>query len=1329
MDYRNNITVLRERLLDFSKRNRALYFRPTKKSINLTLLSFRYDKKLVWSQDLAEQINTDQQFYLNDYISFDYNELSSLKYILKLANQNIRDFGLSNLYLITLMLKWKDVTEKDAAFQYSPLLLWPASLTGEQSNTRFAVHLSENEIIINPYIAYQFKSKYNILLPQSINANQLSIDEFLKDFITQVTSANLGVNVFFKDEKEHTSIASEPSTWVIDNVNIRLAIINTQKANILADYEYILKNSHSENLNYLLSDSTLAAPNERQQAEYREVVASDFSQRFAISNSKTNQSYTIQGPPGTGKSQVITNLIAQYIAQGKRVLFVCEKRAALDVVYQRLQELELDIWCNYIHDSQHDRNVFIHQLQDTFSTLEANEISQTIDLEREALVAQIVQIEANFNRYHEVNASVLDYIGIPTYQFLDVRAKGKFAHNQLVDKDLGALPDYGEYLHEKTKYDLAYEALLQLKANNITIDNFENLNLGIITNPDNDLNINDIKQNLSTWTTFSIKYQTIDWSSYRVLDLLGYIDQAQVLYDIFKNYHWSLLKPYAQLTKAFNQELLQIQRAQQEFEAYPLLYNDWITKPSYLESIKYVKTFNQYQNHLLKIVYPSWHEAKTWFSKHYDISKMPNEVKPEDILNEIIEWYEVDNQLKSDERKFLNQYGFESIADANNKIKEARKHIKEHPFVASLIKYKRPSILVSHFIQQKEVLNTLFVNAKILWRDAHELTLAEINSKINEVNTQVAVWPSELNISLDALLPVHPQTLATMAMLAEFDVEISSGIIYKTYQKLQKRHPVFTAYTATLMHQDSALYATLYQRLRTVNKESIKNSKVGQYASLFPDKKTPDYQSIKNGWSILNQEFKKKRKFKSIRTLVSGESGDIIQKIKPIWLMSPLSVAEVFPLETSVFDVVIFDESSQIPLEHSVPAIYRAKQTIVVGDTQQMPPSDFFATHQESETFENTVLSADSLLDIAGQRYENVMLKHHYRSQSELLIRFSNSFFYDDELLTIPDMQQHNQLSINEQYESAVLQRIMQQNISFHYLDHGRFIHRKNDAEALYIADIVYDMLMNGIDYSIGIVAFSIEQQRTIISVLDRLAEHDIIFSERYEAAKNRYEGNLFQGLIIKNLEQIQGDERDIVIISMAYGYDQQQKLKMHFGPINRQGGEKRLNVLLSRARRHMVVVSSIKDTDINSEENAGALMLKRLLTYVAAVDKGAMVKANDVFSIDKKNIHNDDQTKLSFFKEQVGNYLIAKGYDIVYDYGYSDFKISIAIKKPEAAQYNTAILLDDHHFYKTDALSALYFRPKMLKDAGWIVLPIFIKDMIDDTAAFWNNLDQMLDQ
>lgn len=1327
MDYRNKITVLRERLLDFSKRNRALYFRPTKKSINLTLLASRYEKTLAWDENIAALISAEQQLHVNDYIHLDYNELANFKYIVKLANQNIRDFGFSNLHFITCMLKWKDVTVQDAGFQYSPLLLWPASITADQSQTQFDILLSDNDIVVNPYLVFLFKTKYNIHLPQTINAQLSSIDEFIKDFMEQLATTEMGIHVVLKNAQNAATHSLEHSNWIIDAVNIRLAIINTQKASILADYEHIITQPNSDNLNQLLVDQTNISTTDQQYVDYRDVINADFTQRLAINHSNTSQSYTIQGPPGTGKSQVITNLIAQLIAQDKRVLFVCEKRAALDVVYQRLQETELDVWCNYIHDSQQDRKVFMQQLQQAVNKLNSSEVSHQIVAERDALVAQITQIEANFNRYHEVNTTVLDYIGIPTYQFLDRWAERHLVNHQLVGNDWSALPDYSEYLTQAEQYNQAYQSLQVLKANEITIDNFENLNLGILTNPDNDQDIKELQQNLADWLSFSNKYQTINWAEYRVLDLLEHIDQAQILYDLFKHYHWSLLKPYAQLTKAFNQELAQVQRAKQDFSAYTFEYNHWIAKPTYNECIQYYKICNQYQNHLLKIVYPSWHEAKSWFSKHYDISQLSNQVKWDDVIKELIDWYEAENQLKAEERHFLNQYGFENIEDATQKIKEARQHIKAHTFIANLIKYKRPSILVAHFIQQKGVLDTLFLNAKILWRDAHELTLEQIAEKINHVNTHVAVWPSELNISIDTLLPIAPNTLAAMSELVALDIDLSDAVLYKTYQKLLKRHPVFAVYNAATLHQDRALYDSLSDRLRTVNIAAIHDKMVQQYAAIQPDKKNENYPALKTGWSILNKEFQKKRKLKSIRTLMSSESGDIIHQIKPIWLMSPLSVAEIFPLDTTFFDVVIFDEASQIPLEYSIPAIYRAKQTIVVGDTQQMPPSDYFATHYDVEVTDDTVFAADSLLDVAGQRYPNVMLRHHYRSQSELLIRFSNSFFYDNALLTIPDLQQHNQLATTGVYQNAVLQRIMQQHISFHHLENGRFIQRQNDTEAQYIADIVYEMLMNDVKESIGIVAFSIEQQRAIIRVLDRLADQDAHFGMKYEAAKNRFDGNLFQGLIVRNLEQIQGDERDIIIISIGYGYDYQQKMRMHFGPVNRVGGEKRLNVLLSRARKHMVVVSSIKDTDITSEDNKGTLMLKRLLTYVAAIDQGNITQGSEVFNEDKKLAVNHEKATLLSITARVGHYLVSKGYEVAYDYGYSDFKISISIKKPENAYFNTAIVLDDHHFYQTDALSAFYFRTKMLKDAGWCVIPLFTKDLLQDEQQFWDDLDRML--
>src|SRR5436190_18320436 len=255
-------------------------------------------------------------------------------------------------------------------------------------------------------------------------------------------------------------------------------------------------------------------------------------------------------------------------------------------------------------------------------------------------------------------------------------------------------------------------------------------------------------------------------------------------------------------------------------------------------------------------------------------------------------------------------------------------------------------------------------------------------------------------------------------------------------------------------------------------------------------------------------------RYKSIRELAAGDTGQVIQDLKPIWLMSPLSVSDTLPLDPNLFDVVIFDEASQIPLEEAIPAVYRSNQVIVVGDEMQLPPTTFFASNragtetitieEEGERIE-VDMDSDSFLTQSALNLPSTLLAWHYRSRYESLISFSNAAFYTGNLFPIPDRQR----AMNDQSKirvtavdqgAANVDALLARSISFHFMENGLYEDRRNPNEAAYIAQLVRGILLRDTKLSVGLVAFSEAQQTEIENALGRLADEDGDFAARLEA-------------------------------------------------------------------------------------------------------------------------------------------------------------------------------------------------------------------------------------
>ena len=381
-------------------------------------------------------------------------------------------------------------------------------------------------------------------------------------------------------------------------------------------------------------------------------------------------------------------------------------------------------------------------------------------------------------------------------------------------------------------------------------------------------------------------------------------------------------------------------------------------------------------------------------------------------------------------------------------------------------------------------------------------------------------------------------------------------------------------------------------------------------------------------------------------------------------------------------------------------------------------------------------LASNSFLNHAAKNLPSTMLGWHYRSRSESLISFSNWAFYDGRLLTVPEerlpVAGHRPILVGSSSDAeSGAGELVGRSISFHRLTNGVYDKRRNRAEADYIAELVRELLRRECGRSIGIVAFSEAQQDEIESALQRLAQEDADFRDRLDAESEREIDGQFVGLLVKNLENIQGDERDIIILSICYGYGPNGKMLMNFGPINKSGGERRLNVAFSRAKHHMAVVSSIQFTDITNDYNDGANCLKNYLRYAELVSAGNREASQRVLhGISRWQAAPEslDSEASDPVAEQVAAALTDKGYVVERAVGQSHFRCDLAVRRAGETVYRLAILLDNDGYYdQSDLLERDLMRPKLLRDFGWNVTFILAKDWYDNRAAVLERIERLL--
>jgi hypothetical protein len=437
--------------------------------------------------------------------------------------------------------------------------------------------------------------------------------------------------------------------------------------------------------------------------------------------------------------------------------------------------------------------------------------------------------------------------------------------------------------------------------------------------------------------------------------------------------------------------------------------------------------------------------------------------------------------------------------------------------------------------------------------------------------------------------------------------------------------------------------------------------------------------------ALLMKEAHKKTKHLPLRHLFS-EMPELILQLKPCILMSPLSVSQYLPADDKMrFDLVVFDEASQILPEDAVGAIYRGGQLVVTGDNQQLPPTTFFSQSVDDGGDEEELPLFESILDAClGAGVPRHMLRWHYRSQHEHLIAFSNESYYDGRLVTFP----------SPAVEDAAL------GVRLHHVADGvydRGGRRDNPREAQVVADLVLDHFRTTPDRTLGVIAFSYAQMNAIEDEIERRLREQTDL-ERF------FQGDRLEGFFVKNLETVQGDERDVILLSVGYGRDDQGRIELNFGPLNREGGERRLNVAVTRARQRLVVVSSIRARDMNLG-NSAARGLAHLQRYLDFAERGMTAIVPDA----------NDAAPATGLHEDVMRELKTLGFDSTAMIGCGLCRLDIGVRHPKSpARFVLGIEFDGTNYVQADsARDRDRLRPQVLTRLGWKLHRIAAADWI----------------
>ncbi len=1128
------------------------------------------EEKLVRSKlydDLRDLVITDiRRCTLHTYQTENETK-TTLKHIHRTARASLEETGANSLFLVLGTLRWfeSDQSEKP---RYAPILLLPVDLLYKRGG--YYLRTRDEDITLNITLIEFLRQNYDIPIP--------GLDPLPTD------RSGVDVPMIFALIRE---ALKEKKRWDVEEECI-LGIFSFSKFLMWNDvHSHRDELSENDIISSLVANRLTWKPAAMSQS-LKEIdgkvapiktavpVPVDSSQMAAVIEGGKGHSFILYGPPGTGKSQTITNLIANALYHGKRVLFVAEKMAALSVVQSRLEKIGLDPFCLELHSNKSTKRHLLEQLE---KALNVSHLSKPRGF------------AAMSDKLFEARKSLIEFI------------------------DAVHLPDAADGLS-------VYDCILRYES--ISVEPME----GFKFEPKIDeLLVSEGTAGIETLLGSRLQTVIKVTGQPSAHPLLGMQVDPEMIADS-EEFTERILRD-AEFLEEIAGELTTLREAKKLRER--ILCNN-------SEAI-----FERDPNELNQ----QWRCAKSkWFlPRYFAKKKFINELKQ---YNPYIVEAEIDGLIED-----LREYG-----KLHARIKQLHGVLNRYDSTEyALDELPKPSLIKDLSVK----LRRWGENASRMRDWYHWSELANV-LRSNGLGCVVAAFESR---------EVDPATIS--------DPFLKALLRYKIDRKISRDKKLF-CFEGMVFDECVASYRSLAERFRTLTQKEL----FARLAAQIP---------FSNEEAETGSELSRLRRYisnggrgVSMRALLD-RLPTLIPRLCPCMLMSPMSVAQYIDLKAEKFDLVVFDEASQIPTSEAVGAIARGKSVIVVGDPKQMPPTSFFSAGSV-EVEDSAIDDMESILeDCRTLDFPSLQLSWHYRSRHESLIAFSNMEYYDGSLITFP--------SVDDRTSKVHFVPVKG------VYDKGG--HRSNRVEAqAIVAEVVRRLRDSKLrKQSLGIIAFSVSQQSLIEDILQDALEGS---EELREAAANMHEP-----IFVKNLENVQGDERDVILFSIGYGPDKNGKISMNFGPLNNAGGERRLNVAVSRARMEMYVFSALRaaDIDLQRSKARGVEGLKHFLEYAETRSLPIAMNAHSAAGS-------------TVIAEQIAAELRRHGFNVVTNVGRSQFRVDIAVEKADQpGNYVLGILLDGEGYRDTPTTrDREMVQPSVLKSLNWTLLRVWTLDWFHSPAA-----------
>lgn len=1156
--------------------------------------------------------------------------------------------------------------------------------------------------------------------------------------------------------------------WEVDLTQVTLANFNYKKMSLVRDYNALIDTPEAQpafDQLFSIEPRPFAkdVPPRIPAAQQWSVVPSDATQDQAVAFARSGQSYIIQGPPGTGKSQTITNLIADFTGQGKRVLFVCEKRAALDVVFHRLGQAGLDGLATIIHDSQDDKKGFIADLRDHYERW--GRVADGLDDARAARAQTVAALEEHLQQLAAFEAAVGD-----------AAAGGEPPLRDLVRRSVALPPvpaGFGPAAREALPGLMAWDSHRDMAgrvfravheivgAPSLAAHPFARLRGDLLRGERPygavEAAIGAAEAQLQRLDAV-LEDPALPVSGHSSLaDARAVAALAERMVATGLAHMPGLLDRFSRDSQGLEADLAELATLKAAEEAAAHDARGWSAPLDAADTAAALDLAQGKEGSLFAIFSGAWRALRSTVQSRYDFASHAVKPKIVAVLGTLAALHAARDRLAAARTALEQRLGTADLAallDLRSELAEAGPGGAVGKTLA-LAKSDGGARALAGIAQHAATLRALDETLDAALDGAGLLTLDELGELLRDLRESLDDLPD----LLPHLAEIHAAVPAVGAVLTRLPLPldaIEALVVDEAIAARERANPEIRRFDLDRMIAISRRAAAARELLRDQNSAAIRATLHRQFRDNVKRSETSVTQLDTAGRAFkkiyatgrreLEHEFGKSMRYRSIRELASGDSGRVLNDLKPVWLMSPLSVSDTLPLEPELFDVVIFDEASQIPTEDAVPALCRSRQVVIVGDEMQLPPTSFFAAAQSDEEMEVVaeedgeriaiLLDADSLLSQSARNLPATLLAWHYRSRFEALISFSNAAFYAGELVTIPDRTlriRHDDgvpvLSANEDAWAAGAERLLSAPITTHRMADGVYERRANLSEARYIAGLVRELLARDTGQSIGIVAFSEAQQSEIEDALERLAAEDEVFFAALTREVEREEDGQFVGLFVKNLENVQGDERDIILMSVCYAPGPDGRMAMNFGPINQRGGEKRLNVIFSRAKRHMAIVSTIAPEAITNIHNDGARALRNFLAFAEAQSSGAQDNAQAVLATLNPDAARTFDAGLppDPVRGAIADALRARGHEVHEHVGGASFRCDLAIVDPAGGGYALGVLLDRTSTAAAAIEERFVFRPGILRAFGWRVVDVPVTSWLRARAPVIERIEQEL--